>query len=163
MRHIMKAENRQRGNEKWQEREKDMIERSVAHWSYQPCFMPSPSSQMSSVRLSVWHWYGSTSLWHKLLLTGHYPATDQQHSPPPPPPTMSAFLEASSASLRFRRWLHHLIKICWFSLPAIYLNAPEQNILSMAVREVDRWWTTCKQWIYFLMQKKSFSAKSQLK
>lgn len=30
--------------------------------------MPSPSSQMSPVRLSVWHWYGSTSLWHKLLL-----------------------------------------------------------------------------------------------
>lgn len=30
--------------------------------------MPSPSSRMSPVRLSVWHWYGSTSPWHKLLL-----------------------------------------------------------------------------------------------
>ncbi len=103
--------------------------------------MPSPSSQMSPVRLSVWHWYGSTSLWHKLLLW--LVITLLQIS------STSAFLEASSASLRFRRWLHHLIKICWFSLSAISFNATVQNILSMAVREVDRWWTTCKQWIYF--------------
>jgi len=42
--------------------------------------MPSPSSRMSPVRLSVWHWYGSTSLWHKLLLwLVITPATDPLH------------------------------------------------------------------------------------
>lgn len=98
--------------------------------------MPSLSSRMSPVRLSVWHWYGSTSLWHKLLLW--LVITLLQISCTHPQgmftcPHMPAFPEASSASLRFWRWPHHLIKICWFSFPAISSLAPIPRILSMSV------------------------------
>ncbi len=153
MRHIMKAEDRQRGDEKWQEREKDMIERSVAHWSYQPCLSCPP--HLPRCLLCVWVFDIDTVQLHCDINSSSDWSLPCYRSAALTPPGMftrphtPAFPEASSASLRFWRWPHHLIKICWSSLPAISSNAPVQSILSMAVAEVDRWWTTCLQWIYF--------------
>jgi len=113
--------------------------------------MPSPSSRMSPVRLSVWHWYGSTSLWHKLLLwLVINPGYRSAALTPQPPrlftcPHMPAFPEASSGSLRFWRWPHHLIKICWLSFPEISSLAPAFFLWPWHAG-VDRWWT-----IYLLL------------
>lgn len=53
--HVMKAEDRRvkgKADETWQEREKEMIKRSLAHRSYQPCLSCPP--HLPGCLLCVW-------------------------------------------------------------------------------------------------------------
>lgn len=156
--HVMKAEDRRvkgKADETWQEREKEMIKRSLAHRSYQPCLSCPP--HLPGCLLCVWVFDIDMVQLHRDINSSFdwsLPCYRSAALTPPRGmftcPHTPAFPEASSASLRFWRWPHHLIKICWFSFPAISSLAPAFSLWPWHAG-VDRWWTIYLLWICFEM------------